>query len=280
MFVSADDADDDVEDDTLTSHSVGEPRDGYICGVDLGIAGRTAAVAAASAGLGLASARALAEAGVTVAICGRDENRITTAARQLGDRAVALVCDVDTESGGQMFVEQAIDRLGHIDILVTNGGGPPAGTFATTPQAEYAKALEKNLLSVVGMCGAALPGMQERGWGRVVAITSSAVRQPIPNLILSNTARAGVTGFLKTVAREVASNGVTVNTVQPGIHATDRILQLYGTHADASTLGIPTGTLGDPVDFGQVVAFLCGEQAKFITGANVQVDGGAYAGLI
>lgn len=248
--------------------------------MDLGISGRTAAVAAASAGLGLASARALVDAGVTVAMCGRDEGRITAAARQLGERAVALVCDVDTESGGRMFVEQAIDKLGHLDILVTNGGGPPAGTFATTPQAEYAKALEKSLLSVVGMCSAALPSMQERGWGRVVAITSSAVRQPIPNLILSNTARAGVTGFLKTVAREVAGKGVTVNTVQPGIHATDRILQLYGANADPVTLGIPTGTLGDPTDFGQVVAFLCSEQAKFITGANVQVDGGAYAGLI
>ncbi|MCE2854996.1 MAG: SDR family oxidoreductase [Ilumatobacteraceae bacterium] len=248
--------------------------------MDLGITGRTAAVAAASAGLGLASARALVEAGVTVAICGRDEDRITAAARLLGERAIALVCDVDTQSGGRVFVEQAIDRLGHVDILVTNGGGPPAGTFASTPSVEYAKALEKNLLSVVGMCGAALPGMQERGWGRVIAITSSAVRQPIPNLILSNTARAGITGFLKTVAREVAHRGVTVNTVQPGIHATDRILQLYGANADPSTLGIPTGTLGDPADFGHVVAFLCGEQAKFVTGANLQVDGGAYAGLI
>ena len=248
--------------------------------MDLGIAGRTAAVAAASAGLGLASARALIEAGVTVAICGRDEERITSAARALGERAIALVCDVDTQSGGRMFVEQAIDRLGHVDILVTNGGGPPAGTFASTAPAEYAKALEKNLLSVVGMCDAALPGMQDRKWGRVVAITSSAVRQPIPNLILSNTARAGVTGFLKTVAREVAQHGITVNTVQPGIHATDRILQLYGPHAEPSALGIPAGALGDPADFGHVVAFFCSEHAKFITGANLQVDGGAYAGLI
>jgi 3-oxoacyl-[acyl-carrier protein] reductase len=177
-------------------------------------------------------------------------------------------------------VREAIALLGHIDILVANGGGPPAGNFASTDLDAYPAALEQNLLSVIGMCKEALPGMQERKWGRIVAITSVAVRQPMANLILSNTARAGVTGFLKTVAREVAQDGVTVNTVQPGIHTTDRVTQLYGAIPDASALGIPAGVAGNPADFGQVVAFLCGEGAKFVTGANLQVDGGSYGGLL
>ena len=122
--------------------------------------------------------------------------------------------------------------------------------------------------------------MQQRGWGRVVAITSLSVRQPMANLILSNTARAGATAFLKTLAREVAKDGVTVNSVQPGIHATDRIKQLYGDSADGAALGIPAGFVGDADDFGAVVAFLCSEQAKFVTGSHVPVDGGAYGGLL
>jgi len=130
------------------------------------------------------------------------------------------------------------------------------------------------------MCESAVPAMRERKWGRVVAITSVSVRQPIANLILSNTARAGVTGFLKTLAREVAGDGVTVNSAQPGIHATDRITQLYGASPNAAQLGIPAGKVGDPADFGKVVAFLCSEPARFITGAHVPVDGGSYAGLL
>jgi len=250
--------------------------------MDLGLSGRRAAVAAASAGLGYASAAALAAEGVTVAICGRDRGRITAAAAAIGPNAVPLVCDVGTSRGGSAFVAQAQEAVGPLDILVTNAGGPPAGTFASTPLESYGPALELNLLSVVAMCSAAVPGMQERGWGRVVAITSISVRQPIPTLILSNTARAGVTGFLKTLAREVARDGVTVNSAQPGLHATDRVRQLYGdpAAAGAATAGIPTGTIGDPADFGAVVAFLCSLQARYITGAHLQVDGGAYGGLL
>jgi 3-oxoacyl-[acyl-carrier protein] reductase len=122
--------------------------------------------------------------------------------------------------------------------------------------------------------------MQERGWGRVVAITSISVRQPIANLILSNTARAGATGFLKTLAREVAGDGVTVNSVLPGIHATARITSVYGKVPDGKSIGIPAGFIGDPGEFGQVVAFLCSEQARFITGAALPIDGGQDAALI
>lgn len=245
--------------------------------MDMGIAGRTAAVAGASSGLGFASARALASEGVRVAICGRDRERIEAAAARI-DGAVPLVADVSTVEGATGFVEAAIDALGRVDILVPNAGGPPPGTFASTPLEAYQPALELNLLSTVAMCEAAVPAMCERGWGRVVAITSVSVRQPIPALILSNTARAGATAFLKTLAHEVADRGVTVNTVQPGLHLTDRLRQLYrGDTAAAAT--VPTQVLGDPDDFGAVVAFLCSAHARFVVGAALPVDGGASQGL-
>ncbi len=248
--------------------------------MDLGIAGKRAAVAAASAGLGYAAAAALAAEGASVVICGRDRSRVEDAAARIGHGCVPVVCDVGTAHGGASFVAMATEALGGVDILVTNAGGPPPGTFASTSVEAYPAALELNLLSVVAMCKAAVPAMQERRWGRVVAITSVAVRQPIATLILSNTARSGVTGFLKTLAREVAADGVTVNSVQPGFHATDRVTQIYGEQPDAAVLGIPAGTVGDPADFGQVVAFLCSEQARFVTGVQLHVDGGAYAGLL
>ena len=217
--------------------------------MDLGISGKRAAVAAASSGLGLASAKALAGEGVKVAICGRDKARLDVAAAEVGHGCVAIVADVGDAAGGAAFVAAATEALGGVDILVPNAGGPPPGNFESVDVEAYPDALALNLLSVVGMCKAAAPAMQERGWGRVVAITSISVRQPIANLILSNTARSGATGFLKTMARELAGTGVTVNSVQPGLHRTPRIVELYG--------GDAPGPLGDPDDFGGVVAFLC-----------------------
>lgn len=211
-------------------------------------------------------------------VCGRDASRLESALQEIGHGAQGFVCDVSTAEGGRSFAEQSIAMLGHVDILVANGGGPPAGTFASTPESEYLPALQKNLLSVVAMCEIAIPPMRQRGWGRVLAITSASVRQPIPTIILSNTARAGVTAFLKTVSREVAADGVTVNTIQPGTHLTDRIRQLYGDNIAAAVA--PTGTVGDAGDFGSIAAFMCSEQAKFMTGVNINVDGGSYAGLI
>jgi 3-oxoacyl-[acyl-carrier protein] reductase len=248
--------------------------------MELGIAGKRAAVAGASAGLGLATAKALAAEGADVVICGRDRARIEAAAVAVGHGCIPLVCDVASAEGGAEFVSAAIDALGGVDILIANSGGPPAGTFASTDVDMYQVGIDLNLLSVVGMCKAAIPAMQERKWGRVVAITSVSVRQPIPTLILSNTARAGVTGFLKTVAREVAHDGVTVNSVQPGLHLTGRVTQLYGNTPDAAAMGIPAGVMGDPDDFGHVVTFLCSDHAKFVTGVQMHVDGGAYGGLL
>ena len=199
---------------------------GYGAGMDLGLTGKRAAVAASSAGLGLASARALVRAGARVAICGRDARRLDAASASLRDVApdadiVAFTADVGSAAGAAAFVERARDALGGLDVLVPNAGGPPAGTFSSTPIEAYGPAIELNLLSTVAMCQAAVPAMKDQGWGRIVAITSISVRQPASHLILSNTARAGVTGFLKTLATEVAPHGVTVNSVQPGLHATD-----------------------------------------------------------
>jgi 3-oxoacyl-[acyl-carrier protein] reductase len=250
--------------------------------MDLGIAGRCAAVAGASGGLGLACARALAADGVRVVLCGRDAARAEAAAhdiRDAGGDAVGLAADVSTVDGAAGFVARAIDALGRLDIVVANAGGPPAGTFASTDVDAYLPALELNLLSTVAMCKAAVPAMVERGWGRIVAITSLTVRQPAASLILSNTARAGATGFLKTLAREVAPYGVTVNSVQPGSHATDRLRELHGGDLAGAAAGIPAGTVGDPADFGAAVAFLCSERARFVTGVALPVDGGAFAGL-
>jgi 3-oxoacyl-[acyl-carrier protein] reductase len=243
--------------------------------MDLGISGRRAAVAAASRGLGYATAAALADEGVLVALCSRDEDAITQAARTIGHGAIPLKADVSTATGARGFVDSARDALGGLDILVTNAGGPPPGNFSSTRVDQYLAALELNCLSVIAMCDAAVPAMCEQRWGRVVAITSIAVRQPIPELILSNTARAGATGFLKTLAREVAADGVTVNSLQPGLHDTERVRQLG---SDPS--GIPAGTIGRPDDFGAIAAFVCSEPARFLTGTAVHVDGGAYAGLL
>jgi 3-oxoacyl-[acyl-carrier protein] reductase len=247
--------------------------------VDLGLNAKRAAVAAATSGLGLASAEALVAEGVRVAICGRDQGRLDEALARLGSGAVGVVADVSTAAGGTAFVAAATEALGGVDILVPNGGGPPPGTFASTELDAYLPAIELKLLSVVAMCKAAVPAMQERRWGRVVAITSIAVRQPIGTLILSNTARAGVTGFLKTLALEVVRDGVTVNSVQPGSHATQRIMSLYGLTPDQAATGVSEGTIGDPGDFGRVVAFLCSEPARYVTGVQLPVDGGTYLGL-
>ncbi|HYN32971.1 MAG TPA: SDR family oxidoreductase, partial [Ilumatobacteraceae bacterium] len=242
--------------------------------MDLGIAGRRAAVAAGSSGLGLSTAVALADEGAHVVICGRDADRLAAAVEQVGHGCVGLAIDVSTVEGSASFVKQAVDALGAVDILVTNAGGPPPGNFASTPVDAYQAALDLNLMSVVAMCKAAVPAMQERRWGRVVAITSLAVRQPMAQLILSNTARAGATGFLKTLALEVANDGVTVNSIQPGLHRTPRVTHLYSDEQQRSM------RMGEAADFGAVAAFLCSEQAKFTTGVQLHVDGGAYLGLL
>ena len=246
--------------------------------MDLGLEGKRAAVAAASAGLGLASAKALAAEGVRVVICGRDHERLKAAAAAIDGDVIPLVADVGTAEGSAAFIAEAERRLGAVDIVVANCGGPPPGNFASTDIEAYRTANELAMLGSIAMCRAAIPAMQGRGWGRVVAITSYGVRQPPPQLIASATARAGLTAFLKITAREVAKDGVTVNSIQPGAHDTAR---LRGNNSDLSAIArsLPTGVIGDADDFGQAVAFLCSQQARFITGAALLVDGGLSLGV-
>jgi 3-oxoacyl-[acyl-carrier protein] reductase len=247
--------------------------------VDLGLSGKRAAVAASSTGLGFACAAALVAEGARVAICALDPDEVQATVQKLGGDTIGIAVDLSSPLECERFVVDARDQLGGLDILVTNGPGPRPGNFAATSPEDYQRALELNLLSVVRMCHAAVPQMQEQHWGRIVAITSIAVRQPIAQLILSNTARAGATGFLKTLAREVAKDGVTVNSVQPGLHQTQRVTNVYQDGLSAEVATIPTQTLGDPADFGALVAFLCSEQAKYLTGVGLPIDGGLDAAL-
>lgn len=247
--------------------------------MDLGLEGRRAAVAAASRGLGFACASALAAEGARVALCARDRRGIEDAARRIGGDAVPLVADVSTPEGAAAFVAEAEPALGGIDILVTNAGGPPRGTAGEISDVgAYAEAFALNALSAIAMCGAVLPGMRGRSWGRIVAITSITVRQPAADLVLSNTARAGLTGYLKTLAREVAADGITVNSLQPGLHRTERLAGL-GIDVEAAGAAVPVGRVGDPSDFGAVAAFLCSDAAGYVTGVALPVDGGAHSGL-
>ncbi len=247
----------------------------------LSLEGRRAVVPAASAGLGFAAAAALAEEGAQVVICGRDATRVDEAVGRLGPGAGGVVADVGTAAGAADCIARAEEALqGPIDILVLNGPGPAPGNFASVHSADYARGVEGTLLAPIEMCCRVVPGMRERSWGRVVAITSVAVRQPISNLIISNTARTGLTAFLKTLALETAAEGVTVNSVQPGLHGTARLLEVYGDRVDDEISHIPAGRLGGVKDFGQIIAFLCSEPASYVTGAALQVDGGLHRGLM
>jgi 3-oxoacyl-[acyl-carrier protein] reductase len=246
--------------------------------MDLGLAGRRAAVAAGSAGLGLGIARALTREGVRVVICGRDADRLRAAAASIDGAVETLTADLSEVDEAQRFVVEALDRLDGLDILVTNAGGPPTGRASTTTIDAHRAALELNLLSTVAMCTAALPTLRAQRWGRIVAVTSATVRQPAPTLVLSNTARAGATAYLKTLATEVAPDGVTVNSIQPGLHRTDRLTHL-GVDPDTLAQAVPMGVLGNADDFGSVATFLCSEQARFVTGVALPVDGGAFQGL-
>lgn len=243
--------------------------------MELGLSGRRALVTGASAGLGLETARALAAEGVSVVVAARRRERLEKTGLPF---IVADVSRTDEVSG---LVDEAVSMLGGIDILVANSGGPPPGNFESTPLDAYEPALRANLTSTIAMCQSVVPGMRSAGWGRVIAITSYSVREPIPHLILSNTARAGLTAFLKTLAREVAQYGITVNTLQPGLHLTDRLAGLYPDRAavEAAAKSVPSRTLGDPADFGHVAAFLCSDHARYITGVSIPVDGGAVHGL-
>lgn len=246
--------------------------------MDLRLSGRRALVTGASSGLGLGCARALAAEGAAVAMVSRSSEKLAAAAQSVEGDPALLVADLSVPEEIGPMLARAEELLGGIDILVANAGGPPPGDFAGTDTAAYPAALQLNLLSTVAMCKGTIPAMQERGWGRVVAITSMSVREPMATLILSNTARAGLTAFLKTAATEVAPDGVTVNSLQPGLHATPRLDALYDD-LDAIAAGVPARRMGDPDDFGAFCAFLCSDAARFVTGVAIPVDGGAGHGL-
>ena len=190
---------------------------------------------------------------------------------------MAIVADVSDASAATGFIHSASEALGGLDIVIANAGGPPPGQPSTTSLDGYQQALDLNLKSTIALVQAAVPGMKEAGWGRVVAITSSGAKQPIPFLAASSVARAGVTSFIKPLATEIAEHGVTANTIQPGMHLTDRVKELGDP--DAMAKNIPTRRMGDPLDFGRAAAFLCSEPAKFITGTSLLLDGGGFPGL-
>ncbi len=239
--------------------------------MDLGIAGRTALVTAASKGLGLASAAALRADGVDVVICGRGRDAVEGAVDSLGgpDHVLGLVEDVTDPGAPARLVAATVARFGRLDILVANAGGPPPGRALEISDAQIEAAVNANLITSVRLVREALPHMRADGWGRICCITSYSVKQPIPTLALSNLARTGLWAWAKTAAQDVAGTGITINLACPGAHATDRMKQLGGG-----------GPMGDPADFGNVVAFLCSAAAGYINGAALQVDGGATLGLL
>jgi 3-oxoacyl-[acyl-carrier protein] reductase len=262
--------------------------------MDLGIRGKVALVCGASKGIAFAAAEEFAREGCDLVICSRDAAALAAAQQALqahGARVTSVVADLATQAGIDAVVARAMEEHGRVDILVCNTGGPPPGPPMSQDWAAWTTAGELLLRSVVELTRALVPGMQQRGWGRVVAITSVAVKKPQPNLILSNSLRAAVTGYLRTLADEVGKDGVTVNTVLPGFTATERLEGLAtanasrtGTSREAVFAGweaeAAVKRLGRPDELGAVIAFLCSSRAGFVTGQAVLVDGGAMKSLL
>jgi 3-oxoacyl-[acyl-carrier protein] reductase len=241
--------------------------------VNLGIDGKVALVTGASKGLGLGVARALAQEGARVAVSARSRARVDRAASALGGRG--YVHDAGDVDGVDKLVSAVQADLGPIDILITNSGGPPASPDALGFTLEqWRSAHQMLLLGAIALIEAVLPGMRERGWGRVLSMSSSVVREPSPVLVLSASHRAGLLAALKTIARQVAPDGVTVNTLLPGAIATDRLREL-GADGPERVAQIPAGRLGTVEEFAAAAAFLCSEPARYITGTTLLVDGGA-----
>jgi len=253
--------------------------------MELGIKGKTAIVCASSKGLGLGCARALAEAGVNLVMNARGAEVLEAAAeairKDFGVSVQTIAADITSEEGRNAVLGAA----GDVDILVNNAGGPPPGLWSDWSRDDFIKALDANMLTPIAMMQAVLPGMMNRGWGRVVNITSQSVKAPIAVLGLSNSARAGLTGFVAGTARQVAGKGVNINNLLPGAHDTDRIKGLEQS-ISASTgapieevrkgrfTEIPAGRYGSPDEFGAMCAFLCSQHAGFIVGQNILLDGG------
>ncbi|MBI4540881.1 MAG: SDR family oxidoreductase [Gemmatimonadetes bacterium] len=258
--------------------------------MELGLEGKVALVAAASRGLGYAVARALAAEGVRVSIVSRDGARIQEAARRIRDETaadvLAIAADIRSADAIAEWVKRTRERLGGVDLLFTNAGGPPAGTFESlTDDKVWYDAFDLLVLSAVRMVRAAIPLMRERGGGSMVLSTSAAVKEPSPNLTLSNVVRASVAALSKTLADEHAKDGIRVNQLIPGRIDTDRVRELDGIRAERSGISveevkqrsaaqIPLGRYGDPSEFARAAVFLLSDAASYITGASMQVDGG------
>jgi 3-oxoacyl-[acyl-carrier protein] reductase len=257
--------------------------------MNLGLKDKVALVAAGSRGLGRAVAEELAAEGASLVLCARDAATLaeTTAAiaDETGAHVLGVPADVTDAAQVKRLVASGIDRFGGIDILVTNAGGPPAGRFDQLTQEQWEHATRLTLYSAVHLAREVLPGMRARRWGRILNITSIAVKQPVENLLLSNSLRAAVTGFARTLADEVAAEGVTVNNILPGYTRTERLEELAQMMAAKQGISagefrgkweaeIPMGRLGEPREFAAVAAFLVSERASYITGASIQVDGG------
>jgi len=243
--------------------------------MDLGLAGRTAIVCGASSGMGLAVAEALAAEGANVVMFARRRDLLEREAERLG--ALAVQGDLTIPQHLERLVRVAVDAFGGIDILVLNGGGPPLGSAVGLTAHDVEEAVSLLLTSHVTLVGHCLPHLRKSGRGRIVAIESSTVREPLQNLVLSNVVRPGVVGWLKTLAHEVGPDGVTVNTIAPGRIDTDRLRELYGPGGvpeESDLAGIPLGRMGTPHEIAAVVTFLASEPAAYVTGAVVPVDGG------
>ena len=254
--------------------------------MDLGIRGKTALVCAASKGLGRGCAEALAEAGVNLILNARGAAALADTASAVRDRYGVTVIAVAADITSDLGRAEVLAAAGNVDILVTNAGGPPVGLWSDWERDDFIRAIDANMLTPIALMKALLPGMIARGWGRVVNITSQSVKAPVPQLGLSNTARAGLTGYVGGTARQVAPHGVTINNLLPGIHATDRAISLDTPVARAQGITleeavaqraatIPAGRYGTAAEFGAMCAFLCSQHAGFIVGQNILLDGGA-----
>jgi 3-oxoacyl-[acyl-carrier protein] reductase len=263
--------------------------------MDLGLKGRVALVAAASRGLGRAVAEELAAEGASLVLCARGAEALNATREHLalhtGASVVAVPADLTKAEDVARVVSSGLKQFGRIDILVTNAGGPPAGKFESLSREQWEEATRLTLYSAIELTRHVLPGMKERRWGRILNITSIAVKQPVENLILSNSLRAGVTGFARTLANEVAADGITVNNILPGYTRTERVEQLAAMMAEKEGISpaeftakwereIPMKRLGEPQEFAALAAFLVSDRASYITGTSIQVDGGWIRSLL
>lgn len=262
--------------------------------MDLGLQGKCAFVAGASRGLGFAAALQLAREGVNVAICSRTEEELHEAARRIREETtvevITLSGDVTDQEDLDRIFRKIEEHWTRLDILIANAGGPPAGSFDQVEPVQYRAAAELNLQSTVEMVYRAIPLMRRHQWGRIVAITSLSVKQPLDNLILSNTSRAGVVTFCKTVANSVGEDGITVNVVCPGHFKTQRSIDLLESWAEDEgksteeieherTADVPLKRYGEPGELADVITFIASERASYLTGTAIQVDGGAVKGI-